>query len=583
MKPDDSTESKKIATLQRELNELKAAYAVDIAAKEFEIAAKDAALEAKDAALEKSNLLNIMERFADLNQSVSTTGNKFDSDKIFGWGTKTVTSTPANEVLNIDSMDFISDDDSYWLEIMETKWKGLDTNAGEIKGIHPFINQVLTTLLKTNPRYSFVHEEMFNDGSGKPIKAHIKPDFSIILKNSVEAYDVSQLLVPIECKLKYEDINMGLNQSFGYAMRRILNQIEMQKDYKSYYHCYCFATDGNKLAIGKVIIKDASVTILGTISESSYLSLRKENDTESVPLGLRVLNYILTRSPEELGLPINGHYELNKNVNIISVLGMGSFCTVFRGKSTNEIGDTSFVAIKRPKYLTNRNLEPVQEMLLNEYSVLELLNKELNRTSVQSLRNWPTCAYPSIQNDIVPYIVFNDIGKDVKVLYSRLSSKNKSAFIIKIGKDITKALKHAHGLGWCHCDVRVENILAFEVSKGEYYFQLNDWGLAIKIGNNMHEYTGGQVFFHDEIVNKTVEEQTTVKVQENHDFAALFYSLVALKSFEYGKYTCAWILESRRLLALSRSNYIKSNNEIQKLCKRFESENMILFNIDYTI
>ena len=253
MKPDDSTESKKIATLQRELNELKAAYAVDIAAKEFEIAAKeieiaakDAALEAKDAALEKSNLLNIMERFADLNQSVSTTGNKFDSDKIFGCGTKTVTSTPANEVLNIDSMDFISDDDSYWLEIMETKWKGLDTNAGEIKGIHPFINQVLTTLLKTNPRYSFVHEEMFNDGSGKPIKAHIKPDFSIILKNSVEAYDVSQLLVPIECKLKYEDINMGLNQSFGYAMRRILNQIEMQKDYKSYYHCYCFATDGNK-------------------------------------------------------------------------------------------------------------------------------------------------------------------------------------------------------------------------------------------------------------------------------------------------------------------------------------------------
>ena len=51
-------------------------------------------------------------------------------------------------------------------------------------------------------------------------------------------------------------------------------------------------------------------------------------------------------SPEELGLPTNGQYELDKNVKIISVLGMGSFCTVFRGKRTNKSGDTSFVAIK---------------------------------------------------------------------------------------------------------------------------------------------------------------------------------------------------------------------------------------------
>ena len=86
-------------------------------------------------------------------------------------------------------------------------------------------------------------------------------------------------------------------------------------------------------------------------------------------------------------------------------------------------------------------------------------------------------------------------------------------------------MNHAHGLGWCNCDIRFENILAFEGSKGVYCFQLIDWGLAIEIGKNMHEHTGGEDFFHDDIVNLPDVEQTTVKVQGKHDLASLFYSL----------------------------------------------------------
>ena len=75
----------------------------------------------------------------------------------------------------------------------------------------------------------------------------------------------------------------------------------------------------------------------------------------------------------------------------------------------------------------------------------------------------------------------------------------------------------------------------------------------------MHQYTGGDYVFHNEIVKQTADSQTTVKVQGKHDFASLFYSLVALQSFVNQKYIIAWYNCSRNNLVRKRNAYLRKN------------------------
>ena len=254
-----------------------------------ELAAKDEEIKAvKDreiAANEKiilTDLITMMNRFADLNQSTSTVGNKYDSDKLKGSGEQTLISQKANEILNIESIEQLIDDCG---KPMPDKWIELDAAVHETKGIHPFVEQLLNFTLKETSPYSVVCGEKMCDGSNKPINSHFIPDFSIVLKSIVaknrQFYDLSDLLIPIECKKVSENISSGLDQAFGYVMKQLLYKMEMSRNYKSHYHAYCFATDGDKLAIGKVIIQNAKVTILGTIHKDEYLSL---SNITSVPV-----------------------------------------------------------------------------------------------------------------------------------------------------------------------------------------------------------------------------------------------------------------------------------------------------------
>ena len=96
-------------------------------------------------------------------------------------------------------------------------------------------------------------------------------------------------------------------------------------------------------------------------------------------------------SPKELGMDTSTQCsQLDEGVNIISILGMGSFCTVFRGIKSNEENE-SFVAIKMPKFITCTNPKYAKELLWNEYNVLNLLNKE--ELNVPDKKKWPTFAY----------------------------------------------------------------------------------------------------------------------------------------------------------------------------------------------
>ena len=177
-------------------------------------------------------------------------------------------------------------------------------------------------------------------------------------------------------------------------------------------------------------------------------------------------------------------------------------------------------------------------MLWKEYNVLDLLNKE--ELNVPDKKKWPTFAYPPfIQNDCtIDYLIFNDIGINVKVIYPSIASQMKINFINKMREDVRIALDHSHGLGWCHCDVRIENILAFEDGNRDYNFQLIDWGLARENDGNMHEHTGGVDFFHDDIVNQSKNDQ--INVFSLNNIVSLLYCLIALNSYVKGKHTYTW-------------------------------------------
>jgi len=236
--------------------------------------------------------------------------------------------------------------DDFWSKMKRRKLEKLNRNKHEVNGIHPFVGQILNHLLKHINKYQAhycSHKLKFHDGSNKSKKSNEIPDFNIIMDGIKDntyipdfniimhdikdnTYNFNDLLFPIECKKVFDDIKWGLIQVLHFAVQRILYQMYMKRDYKASYHCYYLATDGEYLAIGKVIIDKGEIKILGTTHSSNYLPLKNfDKNSNDIPSGILAIYYMLLLSPEELGIHPPEYYKLDEtmpNINIISILGM---------------------------------------------------------------------------------------------------------------------------------------------------------------------------------------------------------------------------------------------------------------------
>ena len=275
-----------------------------------------------------TDLLYIIARFSEMNQepSTSTIGNTFDTSRLEGADVKMIRSSMVSEIFgNSLYIDKTSEKlIKMWATIMRTNWIPLNPELHESKGIHPAVRQMIQVLLDNlSPQiYCLAHEKSLGDGSNKPRNTHVVPDFGILSKDmeskSNDGYGLCDLFIPIECKKYSAGIALGLRQSMGYAMNRILYQMEIRRDFMGSYSCFCFATDGNMLAIGKVVIIEAQVSILATLDPSFYLPLRNKNprDKKTIPTGLLALYYILSLSPEDLGM-ISHRFDLKVNNRVV--------------------------------------------------------------------------------------------------------------------------------------------------------------------------------------------------------------------------------------------------------------------------
>ena len=88
------------------------------------------------------------------------------------------------------------------------------------------------------------------------------------------------------------------------------------------------------------------------------------------------------------------------------------------------------------------------------------------------------------------------VGVPLIVHISGKRKPERSELAAKMTLDITTALQTALSKGFCHSDLRPDNI----VVKPPHHCVLVDWGLARAPAEPMHDCSGGIPFFHDDIV-----------------------------------------------------------------------------------
>ena len=92
-------------------------------------------------------------------------------------------------------------------------------------------------------------------------------------------------------------------------------------------------------------------------------------------------------------------------------------------------------------------------------------------------------------------------------------------FLVPLRSDFAEALIAAHNMGYCHCDLRPDNI----VVTSDYKFVIIEWGLACGPGEPMHQHSGGLPFFHDDIVRHrdAKEPKALLLYKTDYDFKSI--------------------------------------------------------------
>jgi serine/threonine protein kinase len=91
----------------------------------------------------------------------------------------------------------------------------------------------------------------------------------------------------------------------------------------------------------------------------------------------------------------------------------------------------------------------------------------------------------------------------------------------------TSGIAAAHAAGYCHCDLRPENIVVVD-----HNVVIIDWGLSGKVGEKRHKHNGGLLFFHDEILMRSPEDNTDLLITKEQDTVSIEYIAVAIMSFD---------------------------------------------------
>jgi serine/threonine protein kinase len=231
---------------------------------------------------------------------------------------------------------------------------------------------------------------------------------------------------------------------------------------------------------------------------------------------------MLSLPPDALGYHVNSQIFRCGALRLTAeeVLGRGSFCTAFLASAPNGVRAvvkkaifTSIDRVQRKDQLTH---------LTNEQNIL------------RSFRG--TQILPRLLDDRVvattdaPYLVIVPAGTVLPLFAATLSLVQRRQLAPKLHVDLLSCLAAAHALGFCHSDLRPDNIIALPGNT----FTVIDWGLGRTSNSPMHHYRGGLCYMHDDVLARMpiVDGCEVILYKPEYDVAAVKYIAWAFANSE---------------------------------------------------
>uniref|UniRef100_A0A7S3H181 Protein kinase domain-containing protein n=1 Tax=Spumella elongata TaxID=89044 RepID=A0A7S3H181_9STRA len=117
----------------------------------------------------------------------------------------------------------------------------------------------------------------------------------------------------------------------------------------------------------------------------------------------------------------------------------------------------------------------------------------------------------------VKFLPMLPVGNSIDDQITTLVKEERILLAKKLYQDLNTALAAALKVGVFHSDIRPDNVV---FANGA--FVLIDWGLARKARANMHHYTGGKAFFHDDLITSS-SEGTNIQYKTEYDVQSAAY------------------------------------------------------------
>lgn len=237
-------------------------------------------------------------------------------------------------------------------------------------------------------------------------------------------------------------------------------------------------------------------------------------------LGIRILRALLQCELSELGVDKPKRVlrpAPNVRVQISEVLGRGSFCCTYRCVLVNDdgTGNASFV-MKAPKLGSPYTIKELVAVIEKEATVLRRFAGQGATLPTLLPTAW---AVSTSANG--PYLCLADVGIPLPTFAQGQTREQRVLLHNNLREDLETCLGAAHRLGYFHADLRPDNVIFTN-----HVFKAIDWGLAVAVGDNMHDMRGGLPFFADELVRAALND-TPIRFMAQYDLDAVLYTAYA--------------------------------------------------------
>ena len=262
---------------------------------------------------------------------------------------------------------------------------------------------------------------------------------------------------------------------------------------------------------------------------------------------MRIVRSLLSASAEQLGqlrTPAKLYAAGIRCFQPVMVLGRGAFCTAICVKAFSMTHPQETVVLKKANIVSRLSLISADEIrhqlqqecdILRCFSALKPYCRNLPRLSTAAFEEWKV-------THTVPYFPMLPVGQALYVRCASLAPHERLPEALVLHAHITAGLRAAHAQGYCHRDLRPDNIDNIVYDPANHCYVVIDWGLAEAPGVVMHDHCGGKPFCHDDIATAMIQFQH-IPFHPVHDLGAARYVAFA---FSHGPTfdTSTWGLRS---------------------------------------